>query len=147
MPDSGTVSPGLNSPTVTRRPSTPKDHPHSLWRPIAQGRPTLAVASLYDILHRELGGVQVTKQFAHGRIRADLVVADRVIVELKVNLDGTAKYQRLIGQLEEYREWKGDIVIVLFGRTDPNLRKKLDEQVEKRRGFLLFDQQIRVVQK
>src|SRR6266480_7653015 len=68
--------------------------------------------SLYEFLHRELGGVQVTKQFANGRIRADLVVADKVIVELKVNLDSTAKYHRLIGQLEEYRAWKGNIVIV-----------------------------------
>jgi len=103
--------------------------------------------SLYEWLHEQLGGVQVTKQFARGRVHADLVVADKVIIELKVNLDTTAKYQRLVGQLEEYREWKGDVVIVLFGRTDKNLRKKLDEAVEKRSGFLLFDQQMRVVQK
>ena len=59
--------------------------------------------SLYAFLHEQLGGTQITKQYAKGRIRADLVIADRVIVELKNNLDSTAKYQRLIGQLTQYR--------------------------------------------
>jgi hypothetical protein len=103
--------------------------------------------SLYTFLHKSLDGIQVTKQFANGRVRADLVVGNKVMIELKVNLDSTGTYQRLIGQLEDYQDWKGDIVIVLLGRTDPNLRKKLDGQVAKRSGFLAFDQQLRVVQK
>lgn len=57
--------------------------------------------SLYTYLHTELGDVQITKQFAHGRIRADLAVGDKVIIELKNNLDSTAKYQRLVGQIAE----------------------------------------------
>jgi hypothetical protein len=92
--------------------------------------------SLYDFLHRELEGIQVTKQFAKGRIRADLVIGERVIVELKDNLDTTAKYQRLIGQLEEYQNWDGPVVIVLTGTTDPNLRKGLTAYVKKHRDIL-----------
>ena len=87
--------------------------------------------SLYAFLHSELGDIQVTKQYAKGRIRADLVIGDTVIVELKHNLDSTAKYQRLVGQLMEYKEWKGQTVVLLTGKTDPNLRKKLDTYLKK----------------
>jgi len=87
--------------------------------------------SLYAFLHLELGDIQVTKQYAKGRIRADLVIGDTVIVELKHNLDSTAKYQRLVGQLMEYKEWKGQTVVLLTGKTDPNLRKKLDTYLKK----------------
>src|SRR5437867_13335352 len=71
--------------------------------------------SLYSFLHAELGDLQITKQYAQGRIRADLMIANKVIVELKHNLDTTAKYQRLVGQLAEYKEWEGRIVILLTG--------------------------------
>ena len=63
--------------------------------------------SLYTFLHRQLEDIQVTKQFAKGRIRADLVVGDKVIVELKNNFSTTAKYQKLIGQITEYKDWMG----------------------------------------
>ncbi len=86
--------------------------------------------SLYLVLHAELGDVQVTKQYAKGRIHADLVVDDKVIIELKHNLDSTAKFQRLVGQVESYKEWNGRVIILLTGTTEPNLRKQLDRHVE-----------------
>jgi hypothetical protein len=87
--------------------------------------------SLYDYLHRELGDLQITRQYARGRIRSDLVVADKVIIELKTNLDTTSKLQRLIGQLNGYESWEGRVIVLLTGKTDPNLRKELDRFVKK----------------
>jgi hypothetical protein len=87
--------------------------------------------SLYTFLHERFGDVQITKQYAKGRIRADLVIADRVILELKNNLDSTAKYQRLVGQLSEYKDWDGRIIILLTGQTDPNLRKQLERHISR----------------
>ncbi len=95
--------------------------------------------SLYDFLHRELGQVQVTKQFAKGRIRADLMVGDKVIIELKHNFDSTAKYQRLIGQLEEYKNWDGCVLIVLTGKSDQHLRKQLASYVKEHQSAVLRD--------
>jgi hypothetical protein len=83
--------------------------------------------SLYDHLHDNLESIQVTKQYARGRIRADIVVGEKVIIELKNNLDATGKYQRLVGQLAEYKEWDGPIIVILCGGTDRNLRKQLDK--------------------
>ena len=102
--------------------------------------------SLYSFLHKELGDIQVTKQFARGRVRADLAVGDKVIIELKNSLDTTAKYQRLMGQLREYQDWDGFIVVVLTGKTDPNLRKELDNYVEKE-GATLWEETITIIDK
>lgn len=87
--------------------------------------------SLYAYLHSKLPEIQVTKQFAQGRVRADLNVGGKVIVELKNNLDNTSKYQRLVGQLAEYKEWDGRVVVLLTGKTDRNIRKELDRFLER----------------
>lgn len=104
--------------------------------------------SLYSFLHAELGDIQITKQFAQGRIRADLVIGGKVIVELKHNLDSTAKYQRLIGQLSEYKTWDGYTVVLLTGKTDPNLKKELHRFL-KREDLTgdLFGDKVTVVEK
>ncbi len=82
--------------------------------------------SLYTFLHEELGNVQVTKQFSKGRMKADIVVGDEVIWELKHDLDTTAKLQRLVGQqLRTYKEWDGPVIVLLTGTTEPNIRKQL----------------------
>ncbi len=87
--------------------------------------------SLYPFLHAELGSIQITKQPGYGRLRADLAVGKNVLVELKHNLDSTAKLQRLIGQLEGYRESDKTVIVVLTGRTEPNLGKELRHAIEK----------------
>lgn len=99
------------------------------WRPRKCTSEKDFERSLYDFLHNQLGDMQVTKQYAKGRIHADLAVGDKLILELKFNLDTTAKYQRLIGQVNDYKEWGGGVIIVLTGTTDKNLRKQLDKDV------------------
>lgn len=86
--------------------------------------------SLYDYILENLEGIEVIKQYGRGRMRADLVVNDDVIIELKNNLDATSKCQRLIGQLSDYKEWDGPIIVVLCGKTDPNLLKKVEKFAE-----------------
>ncbi len=101
------------------------------WKPVNCTTEKAYEKSLYAFFHKRLEDIQITKQYAKGRIHADLVVGDRVIIELKNNLNTTAKYQRLIGQLSEYKEWEGEIVLILTGETDPNIRKQLNKYIEK----------------
>jgi len=101
--------------------------------------------SLYKYLHAELPDIQVTKQYAVGRIRADLMVGDKVIIEIKKDLCTTAQYQRLVGQLTEYREWKGKVVLLLVGEIDPNLKKELESFVKKYAGGTFFDEGPRII--
>lgn len=90
--------------------------------------------SLYTFLHKKLEDHQITKQYAIGRLRADLVIDNRLIIEIKYKLNTLQKYQRLLGQLAGYKGWDGRVVLVLIGKTDPNLRKELTSHLEKE-GF------------
>jgi hypothetical protein len=92
--------------------------------------------SLYSYLHDELKDVQVTRQFARGRVKADIEVGGQVIIELKHNLKSTAEFHRLVGQLDSYKEWDGRIILVLCGDTEPNLLKDLKARMEKVGDFL-----------
>jgi hypothetical protein len=101
------------------------------WKPRACETEKQYENSLYDFLHKEFPDIQITKQFANGRVRADIVVGGKIIIELKNNLDTTAKYQRLMGQLMAYEEWDGQVFVLLTGKTDPNLRKQLSSYAQQ----------------
>ena len=104
--------------------------------------------SLYDYLQRSLDGVQIIRQYGRARSFVDIMVADRVMVELKYELTSTAEYQRLVGQLVGYKEWNKDIIVVLVGNTEPNLLKNLQKVVDKEFvGFTLFDNNVTIVEK
>ena len=103
--------------------------------------------SLYSYLEKELEDIQITRQYAKGRIRADIVVDDVVIIELKNNFDSTAKYQRLVGQLSEYKEWDGNIVVLLTGKTDSNLKRQLTQHVKEYDDLLDLSPKVVIVQK
>lgn len=103
--------------------------------------------SLYTHLHKSFDDVQITKQYSVGRTRADLNVGDKVIIEMKKDLKTTAQYDRLIGQIEEYRKWKGRTVILLLGETDPNLKKRLIKHSEKDMMLLMEDPAFFIIEK
>ncbi len=105
--------------------------------------------SLYEYLHDNLKVLQVTRQYAKGRIRADLAIEDKVFIELKRNLNTTSNYQRLIGQISDYKNWNGNVIIILTGKTDPNLKKQLIQYLkdEDLVEDLLIDTGIVVIEK
>lgn len=103
----------------------------SKWRPRNCKTEKDYENSLYSFLHRELEDHQITKQYGIGRVHADLAIDDKLIIEIKYNLNTSAKYQRILGQLAEYKEWGGRVVLLLVGKTDPNLRKQLTSYLEK----------------
>lgn len=87
--------------------------------------------SFYAFLHAELGDEKIVRQYAQGRIRADLVINGKVIVELKTHLMRKDVLQRLIGQISGYEQWSGLVIILLTGDVDPDLRKELERVAEK----------------
>jgi len=101
------------------------------WRPRNCESEKDYETSLYLFLHKELEDRQITKQPAHGRFHADLVIDDKFIIEIKHNLDSTGKYQRLKGQVMEYKDWKGQVILLLIGKTEPNLKKDLTSFLKK----------------
>jgi len=89
--------------------------------------------SLYDLLHEKLEEVSVIKQYAQGRVSADIVVGEKVLIELKNNLNSRSEYQRMLGQLDEYNDnWKGHIILILCGKTEPSMRKEIKAHIKKK---------------
>lgn len=116
------------------------------WRPRKCTSEKDYERSLYEYLHKTFPDLQITKQFSRGRVKADLAVENRVIVEIKYNLDSTSKYQRLLGQIADYKEWDGKCIILLAGETEPNLLKELRRYLVRERlsadlwgGITLFE--------
>ena len=73
-----------------------------------------------------------TKEYGHGRARADIAFEKRIAIELKLDLNSTSKYQRLIGQLDDYSKAFGATIVVLVGDTE----RGLFEAVKKKaRGY------------
>lgn len=92
--------------------------------------------SLYFFLHEYFPDVQITKEYAIGRTKVDINVGDEVIIEIKKDLKSTDKYDRLVGQLEEYKKWKGATIILLVGDAEPHFKKKLLNRA-KEEGFFM----------
>lgn len=116
------------------------------WRPDSCKTEKQYEDSLYEFLHRELADVQVTRQYPRGRNRVDMLIGDKVALELKNNLQSKNEYHRLVGQLTEIRSWDMRIVVVLTGDTDPHYPKALLDTVKDWDEYFL-DPKVRVVVK
>lgn len=101
------------------------------WEPIDCKTEKDFENSLYNFLHLNLSKAQITKQYAKGRIKADIVIDEKYIIELKNKLISRSNYQRLIGQLIEYKEWEGSIIVLLIGETDQNFIKEIKSFLKK----------------
>ncbi len=64
--------------------------------------------SLQKHLEKNLNHVNVIKQYAAGRVKGDIVVDEKILIEIKDSLKSTAQLQRLLGQIDIYvAQWKG----------------------------------------
>lgn len=83
--------------------------------------------SLLAFLRQEMPTLEITSQFAFGKQKADIVIDKKVIIEIKTNLKSVSACHRLVGQLNDYCDWKGRIILVLTGDTDHDLKFKLEK--------------------
>ena len=94
---------------------------------------------LYKYLHDHLPETQIIKQYPVGRAKADLLIGDRILVEMKLNLNKRDQFQRLLGQLDEYKEWEGSIVVLLIGSTyRTEHEKRTGVEIQCKGGFLVL---------
>ncbi|MCL4549674.1 MAG: hypothetical protein M1495_14010 [Bacteroidetes bacterium] len=118
------------------------------WKPINCETEKDYENSLYNFLHLNLPNTQITKQFAKGRIKADIVIDEKYIVELKNKLNSRNNYQRLIGQLFEYKKWEGSIILLLIGEVDQNFIKEIKSFIKNEdNSFLTEDPKYILIEK
>lgn len=119
------------------------------WRPDNCSTEKVCETSLTEFLRQELPeGIKITPQYSQGRFRADIMIDDRLIVEIKYNLDTTDKYHRLVGQIITYKDWTGKVILILTGQADPDLKNELYSRLRKE-GLLdsVWDDKVIVIEK
>lgn len=85
--------------------------------------------SLFNHLQKNLEKSDVIKQYAVGRIRGDIVIDKKILIEIKKDLDSMSQYQRLKGQIDDYgRQWDGRVVIIFCGEVQRDLKKEIEKQ-------------------
>jgi hypothetical protein len=99
------------------------------WRPEDISSEKAIEESLYGHLVRNLEGLSIRRQFRYDRITADILIEDEVAIEIKLNLTGTREFHRLIGQIETYAKWGKDLVIVLVGEVDLDIKDRIEDRL------------------
>jgi len=104
--------------------------------------------SLHRHLEKNLKDVNVIKQYAAGRVKGDIVVDEKILIEIKDRLKSTAQLQRLLGQIDIYAsQWKGKVIVIICGESERDLMKTLKSKIEnlKAQTLLFVDQSIFLV--
>lgn len=85
---------------------------------------------LHAFLKLNLPDVPMITQYGIAKGRADIVIQDAHLIELKLGLTDVAEFQRCMGQLEIYRQkWvkkeRGPFYLVIVGESDLEFRDLL----------------------
>lgn len=91
---------------------------------------------LIQKLEKELPKRNIQKQIGSGRQRVDIVVDDKLAIEIKKDLDSTGAYHRLIGQLDQYLKKWSEVFVVLCGETDRDMHKSLQKYANSKASVL-----------
>jgi hypothetical protein len=94
--------------------------------------------ALYERLRKTLPeGAKIEKEYRHTGRTIDLYVRcktgfppsdDEVFFELKLNLSKRNELDRLVGQIQGLDPEENDVFVVFFGKADPTLVGRLEEQ-------------------
>jgi hypothetical protein len=100
------------------------------WRPSAACRTEKSHEEhLQAFLQENLPNVPIVAQYGIAKGKADLVIEDRHVIELKLGFSESkvVEFDRCIGQLERYRQkWvkpqRGPVYLVIVGDSDAEFR-------------------------
>lgn len=91
---------------------------------------------LFRFLTMHLNGVEMVRQYGIAKNRADLVIEDKVAVELKMAFSegSIAEFDRWVGQMERLRQkWvnksRGSVFTVIIGEMDSTFRHMVHEVI------------------
>lgn len=95
--------------------------------------------SLARELQNALVNQKIERQYGSGRQRIDILVDDKVPIEMKYDLVSASVLQRLIGQLELYLKKWDQVVLVLCGKISLNMLKDLRKYCNDKTVFPLIE--------
>lgn len=109
------------------------------WQPSAAGlSEKVYEQELQAWLESKLPDVPIVAQYGIAKGKADLVIEDSYIIELKLAFtdETLVEFDRCIGQLERYRQkWvdneRGRVYLVIVGKSDSEFRNMIHKAIER----------------
>ena len=101
------------------------------WRPRECKTEKDYERSLVKKLRKELTKQEIVPQYGSGRMRVDIMVGEKVPIELKKDLTSTAAYQKTKGQLNEYLRVFNGIILVLCGDVSSDFFRDLERYAKQ----------------
>ena len=91
--------------------------------------------SLIAHLHSQMRDAKIEPEYRHMGTTIDIYVkadgfwgSSEVFLELKRNLESKSQFDRLVGQIESLEPKKHPLIVVLCGKTNPVLLKRLRDR-------------------
>lgn len=105
--------------------------------------------SLYKEIQEKLKDQKVQKEYGRGRQRWDLVVEDKVPIELKMGkkLKNISELHRLIGQMEGYQKHTKSFFLVICGDMPSDVHKDLEKYTNNKNEDEWFESGIKIILK
>jgi hypothetical protein len=92
--------------------------------------------SLANELQAKLKGKKIITQYGSGKQKVDIVVQDKVPIEIKKDIKSNAVLQRLIGQAEQYLVNWEYLVLVVCGEISPDYLTMLEDYAKTKTDFM-----------
>lgn len=115
------------------------------WRPRGCITEKEFEASLLRKLKKELKGKKIQGQYGSGRQRVDIVVDDKVPIEVKKDIKNTSTLHRLIGQIDNYLNNWGGLIIVICGEITSDHQDYLEQYARNKSGLTLLEDGLIVI--
>ena len=103
--------------------------------------------SLVARLEKELSKEKIEQQYGAGKQKIDILINEKLAIEMKRNLKSTPEYQRLIGQITEYIEKWDYLIILIVGEVKDSLLKDLIKFVKNKDTYSMMEEHYKVVYK
>ena len=100
------------------------------WSPLKGDNEIHYKKELYKYFRKKFRKANIQKEFEQGKIRADFIIDNEIVVKVLYNLQKTSDYQKAMSKILDYRGWLGKVVIVLLGKTEPKLSMNLKKDVD-----------------
>jgi hypothetical protein len=104
--------------------------------------------SLLIELKKNLAGIKIQSQYGSGSQRVDIVVDDKIPIELKKDLRTSSVLHITIGQLERYLQKWETIFLVLCGSISSENLQSLSDYAEGKQSLLTtYDDSVIIIDK
>lgn len=102
------------------------------WQPQSHKLESEYERDLQTFLQERFTFKKITCQYGAARVKCDLAVGNEVMIELKAGFKSTSKLQRLIGQIDLYKnEWNKPLIVILLGDTAQDLLHDLHDRTQR----------------